>query len=101
MALLITAHGIVSDTTPHEARRVHDTYSWKLSWLPDRRFSYDGTVAAMLAAEHLAENPSPDDRIWGHIETWMAQVGLDQSQWPWPDQTEQLGLLEQAEQGWS
>ncbi len=93
MSLFITADEIVSDTTAHTARRVSDQ-GWELSWLPGRRFTGNQAISAMTAAEELHKQPGPRDRIWWHIESWMAELALDQAEWPWPDQVEQLDLTE-------
>jgi hypothetical protein len=96
MAPPITADLITSDISSHDAHRVttsdgiNSTDSWELSWLPGRRFTGYQAVTAMSAADHLARNPRPYDRIWWLIETWMADLALDQAEWPWPDQVEQL-----------
>jgi hypothetical protein len=103
MALLITDDLITSDLSPHDARRVTTSGgigSWELSWLPGRRFTSYQAVTAMSAADHLAHNPGPYERIWWLIETWMADLALDQAEWPWPDQTEQLDPTTQLDRGW-
>jgi hypothetical protein len=103
MALLIIADLITSDISPHDARRVttcDGIDSWELSWLPGRRFTGYQAVTAMSAADHLARNPRPHDRIWWLIETWMADLALDQAEWPWPDQTEQLDPTTPLDRGW-
>jgi hypothetical protein len=97
MTLTITADLIVSDITAHTTRAITPD-SWELSWLPARRFTFNQAVSAMSAAEDLAQEPGPRDRIWSHIENWMAELDLDQAEWPWPDQTEHIG---QAEARWS
>jgi hypothetical protein len=99
MSLYITTENIYSDSTPHTARRVTTADDWELSWLPARRFTHNQAVTAMVTAEELAKEPGPRERIWWHIETWMSQLALEQSEWPWPDQTESFGL-DQAEHGW-
>jgi hypothetical protein len=106
MALLITGDLITSDSSPHDAHRVttsdgtKGTDSWELSWLPGRRFTGYQAVTAISAADHLARNPRPHDRIWWLIETWMADLALDQAEWPWPDQTEQLNPTTQLDRAW-
>jgi hypothetical protein len=93
MTLYITAERIDSNVTLHSARRVTPAGDWELSWLPARRFTYDQAVTAMVTAEELAKEPGPTDRMWWFIETWMSLLALEQSEWPWPDQTEQFGPL--------
>lgn len=100
MSLYITADNIYGDDTAHTARRVTVRGDWELSWLPARRFTLNQAISAMTAAEELAKEPGPRDRIWWHIENWMADLALEQSEWPWPDQTEEQWMYEQAQHGW-
>jgi len=88
MALYITDDLIVSDITAHNAQ-AYTADSWELSWLPGRRFTHDQAVTAMVTAEALHTEPRSRDPIWSHIESWMAELALDQAEWPWPDQVEQ------------
>ena len=101
MSLSITADQIVSGITPHTACAV-TADSWELSWLPGRRFTFDQATSAMMTAQALHAHPGPGDRIWLHIESWMSHLGLDQAEWPWPDQTEAIGIDDQTHpRGWS
>lgn len=79
MSVRISAAAMVSDTTRHRADRYahQGPAGWVVSWLPDRRLSYDQAVTAMVLAEVVAtEELDCGNRMWPHLDRWAAELGL-------------------------
>ncbi len=78
MSLSIQDESISSDNTRHTARRApgHER-AWQVSWLPGRLMDRNSAITAMV----LADVAGTDDlhtkhRLWPHIESWAAELGL-------------------------
>jgi hypothetical protein len=49
---------------------------WHITGHPDRVFTRDQAITAMLIAEVEALNLPPTDRTWRHVAQWRAEIGL-------------------------
>ena len=77
MPLTITSDLITSDRTAHTARPFPGhPHVWQVTWLPGQAVSPSGAVTAMMLADAAARDPQPGHRIWPHLCTWAAELGL-------------------------
>jgi hypothetical protein len=78
MSLTITDDHISGDYTRHTARAVTGRpHAWEVSWLPGRLLDRNTAITAMVLAEVAgASTPQAGDRLWPHIESWAAEIGL-------------------------
>lgn len=73
-ALTITDQIMRSAATPHTAS--HSEHGWQVTWLPGRTLSRNQAVTAMTIAQTVGNGIEPGDRLWPHIESWAAELGL-------------------------
>jgi hypothetical protein len=81
MTLTITDSSMTSDQTAHTARHSPDRNGWEVSWLPAQTLDRNSAITAMILADTTAE---PDlregHRLWPHIRSWAAELGLTGSE---------------------
>ena len=77
MTLTINDTTMTSDQTAHTARHAPDRNGWEVSWLPGQTLDRNTAITAMILADTTAE---PDlhegHRLWPHIQSWAAELGL-------------------------
>ena len=77
MTLTINDTSMTSDQTAHTARQAPDRAGWEVSWLPGQILDRNTAITAMVLADTAAE---PDvregHRLWPHIQSWAAELGL-------------------------
>jgi hypothetical protein len=77
VTLTINDTTMTSDQTAHTARRASDRNGWEVSWLPGQTLDRNSAITAMVLADTTAE---PDlhegHRLWPHIQSWAAELGL-------------------------
>ena len=77
MTLRIDDAAMSSDRTAHTARHAPGRNGWELSWLPGQTLDRNTAITAMILADTTAE---PDlhegHRLWPHIQSWAAELGL-------------------------
>ena len=77
MTLTITDTTVTSDQSAHTARHAPDRNSWEVSWLPGQNLDRNSAITAMVLADITTE---PDlgkgHRLWPHIQSWAAELGL-------------------------
>ncbi len=77
MTLTINDSSMTSDQTAHTARHAPDRNGWEVSWLPGQTLDRNTAITAMTLADTTAE---PDlhegHRLWPHIQSWAAELGL-------------------------
>ena len=77
MPLTINDTTMTSDQSAHTARHAPDRNSWEVSWLPGQNLDRNSAITAMVLADITAE---PDlgkgHRLWPHIQSWAAELGL-------------------------
>jgi len=72
-----------STLTGHFAKRQQD--GWHVSYLPDRTFTHEQAMTAMVLAEWLAaDSEHRPPRLDRHIGNWMAELGITAEQLPQP-----------------
>jgi hypothetical protein len=77
MPLTITSDLITSDRTTHTARPVPGhPHVWQVTWLPGQTTSPSGAVTAMMLADATARGACPGHRVWPHLCSWAAELGL-------------------------
>lgn len=78
MALTILSDTMTSDRTTHTARLTPgEEHVWEVSWLPGRYLSRNSAITAMVLADVVGPGEMhPGHRLWGHVETWAAELGL-------------------------
>jgi hypothetical protein len=77
MSLTITSDLITSDRTTLTARPVPShPHAWQVTWLPGQTTSPSGAVTAMMLADATAHGIRPGHRVWPHLCTWAAELGL-------------------------
>ena len=78
MTLTINDDSMRSDRTGHTARPVAGAqHTWVVSWLPGHHLDRNSAITAMVIAD--ASGPGGLDRghrLWQHIESWAAELGL-------------------------
>jgi hypothetical protein len=78
MTLTINDTTIISDQNPHTARRapVHQR-GWEVSWLPGQILDRNTAITAMILADIAGSGDLHESRrLWPHIESWAAELGL-------------------------
>ena len=77
MTLTINDTTMTSDQSPHTARRAPSRNGWKVSWLPGRALDRNSAITAMILADIAADQRVREDhRLWPHIQSWAAELGL-------------------------
>jgi hypothetical protein len=78
MTLTITDTTITSDQNPHTARLAPGCqHIWQASWLPGEVLDRNGAITAMLLADIAGKGDLDEGhRLWPHIESWAAELGL-------------------------
>jgi hypothetical protein len=78
MTLTINDTTMTSDQTPHTARLAPGRpHHWEVSWLPGRTLDRNTTITAMILADTAAQTDLHDGhRLWPHIQSWAAELGL-------------------------
>ena len=78
MTLTITDTTITSDQNPHTARLAPGCqHIWQASWLPGEVLDRNTAITAMLLADIAGKGDLHEGhRLWPHIESWAAELGL-------------------------
>jgi hypothetical protein len=77
MTLTINDTTMISDHTPHTARHGPSRNGWEVSWLPGRTLDRNSAITAMILADTSAgERVREGHRLWPHIQSWAAELGL-------------------------
>ena len=78
MTLTITDTTITSDQNPHTARLAPGCqHIWQVSWLPGEVLDRNSAITAMLLADIAGKGDLHEGhRLWPHIESWAAELGL-------------------------
>ena len=77
MTLTINDTTMTSDQTPHTARHAPSRNGWEVSWLPRRVLDRNSAITAMILADTTAdERVREGHRLWPHIQSWAAELGL-------------------------
>jgi hypothetical protein len=77
MTLTITDTTMTSDQTAHTARHSPDRNVWEVSWLPGQTLDRNTAITAMILAGTTAERDIHEGhRLWPHIQSWAAELGL-------------------------
>jgi hypothetical protein len=77
MTLTINDTSMTSDKTAHTARQAPDRNGWEVSWLPGQILDRNSAITAMILADTTAERDVREGhRLWPHIQSWAAELGL-------------------------
>jgi hypothetical protein len=77
VTLNITDDTITCDKAPDViATRRRPGPGWTVSTYPDRVFDLNMATTAMTIADAIADNPTPDDPIWLHIQSWREELAM-------------------------
>jgi hypothetical protein len=78
MSLTITDTTMTSDHSAHTARHAPGgQQQWKVSWLPGQLLDRNAAITAMVLADTAAAaDPHEGHRLWPHIQSWAAELGL-------------------------
>jgi hypothetical protein len=78
MTLTITGTTMTSDQTAHTAGQAPGRqHLWEVSWLPGRVLDRNSAITAMVLADQVgAYDLNERHRLWPHIESWAAELGL-------------------------
>ena len=78
MALTINDTTMTSDQTAHTARQAPGAqHRWEVSWLPGQSLDRNTAITAMILADTAAEADLHEGhRLWPHIQSWAAEIGL-------------------------
>jgi hypothetical protein len=77
MTLTINDTSMTSDKTAHTARQAPDRNGWEVSWLPGQILDRNTAITAMILADTTAERDVREGhRLWPHIQSWAAELGL-------------------------
>ena len=78
MTLTINDTTITSDQNPHTARLAPGCqHIWQASWLPGEVLDRNSAITAMLLADIAGQGDlHAGHRLWPHIESWAAELGL-------------------------
>lgn len=78
MTLTITGTTITSDQNPHTARRAPSRpHHWEVSWLPGQAMDRNTAITAMVLADTAGQGDLHEGhRLWPHIQSWAAELGL-------------------------
>jgi hypothetical protein len=78
MSLTITDTTMTSDHSAHTARQAPGGQQrWEVSWLPGQILDRNAAITAMVLADTAATVELHDGhRLWPHIQSWAAELGL-------------------------
>jgi hypothetical protein len=78
MTLTINDTTMTSDQNPHTARRASGRqHGWEVSWLPGQVLDRNTAITAMTLADIAGSGDLHEGhRLWPHIESWAAELGL-------------------------
>jgi hypothetical protein len=77
MTLTINDTTITSDRNPHTARQSPGQHEWQVSWLPGQVLDRNTAITAMVLADIAGQGDLHNShRLWPHIESWAAELGL-------------------------
>jgi hypothetical protein len=78
MALTILDDAMISDRTMHSACLTPgEAHMWEVSWLPGQYLCRDNAITAMVLADVVgAGDMHAGHRLWGHVESWAAELGM-------------------------
>jgi hypothetical protein len=78
MALTILDDTMTSDRSTHSARLTPgEEHVWEVSWLPGRHLSRNNAITAMMLADVIGPGDThAGHRLWGHVESWAAELGM-------------------------
>ena len=77
MTLRIDDTAMSSDRTAHTARHAPERNGWEVSWLPGQTLDRNSAITAMVLADTAAERDLAEGhRLWPHIQSWAAELGL-------------------------
>jgi hypothetical protein len=77
MTLTINDTTMTSDQTAHTARHAPERNGWEVSWLPGQTLDRNTAITAMILAGTTAERDIHEGhRLWPHIQSWAAELGL-------------------------
>jgi hypothetical protein len=80
VALRIDDTAMSSDRTAHSARQTPDRGGWEVSWLPGQLLDRNAAITAMILADTTAgQDLNEGHRLWPHIQSWAAELGLTAS----------------------
>lgn len=71
---------MMSDSTPARCIRTPD--GWAVSWIPGRWLDRNGAITSITIAEFIAEGVTPGHRLWPHVLSWLAEIGLTVNDMP-------------------
>ncbi len=76
MTLTITGTTMTSDHTAHSARQTPG-HRWQVSWLPGQTLDRNTAITAMTLADLTGEEDLREGhRLWPHVQSWAAELGL-------------------------
>ena len=78
MSLTITDTTMTSDHSAHTARQAPGGQQrWEVSWLPGQTLDRNSAITAMILADTAAAADLHEShRLWPHIQSWAAELGL-------------------------
>ena len=78
MTLTINDATMTSDQTAHTGRQAPGSqHLWEVSWLPGRTLDRNSAITATTLADQAgAYDLNERHRLWPHIESWAAELGL-------------------------
>jgi hypothetical protein len=77
MTLTINDTTMTSDQTAHTAQHAPSRNGWEVSWLPGQVLDRNTAITAMILADTAAEEHlHGEHRLWPHIESWAAELGM-------------------------
>jgi hypothetical protein len=78
MTLTINDTTMTSDQTAHTAwQALGRKHAWEVSWLPGQILDRNTAITAMILADTAAEQDLHEGhRLWPHIQSWAAELGL-------------------------
>jgi hypothetical protein len=81
MTLTINDTTMTSDQITHTARQTPGLqHDWEVSWLPGQTLDRNTAVTAITLADLVGEQDLHEGhRLWPHIQSWAAELGLTAS----------------------
>jgi hypothetical protein len=78
MTLTINDTTMTSDQNPHTARQAPGRpHQWEVSWLPGQVLDRNSAITAMVLADIAGSSDLHEGhRLWPHIQSWAAELGL-------------------------
>jgi hypothetical protein len=78
MTLTIDDTTMTSDQNPHTARQAPGRpQQWEVSWLPCQVLDRNTAITAMILADTAGQGDLHEGhRLWPHIQSWAAELGL-------------------------